>query len=95
MDAAEILAICYQSQIVIHEVFLNLSQGVALTHLYFVCNGKVFFFLFLLFHVYGYFACIYVYVSHAYLVSMDTRRVSDPLELELQAVVNHHVGAGN
>lgn len=23
------------------------------------------------------------------------RRVPDPLELELQAVVNHHVGAGN
>lgn len=25
----------------------------------------------------------------------ELKRVSDPLELELEAVVNHHVGAGN
>jgi hypothetical protein len=27
--------------------------------------------------------------------SMEARRGSDPLELELQIVVNYHVGAGN
>ena len=37
-----------------------------------------------LFHVHWCFTCMYMY-----------ERVSDPLELELQTVVNCHVGVGN
>jgi hypothetical protein len=41
------------------------------------------------------FACIYVCVLYAYSTHRDQRRVSDPLELELQLSVSCHVGAGN
>lgn len=37
------------------------------------------------------FSCMYVWATHACLV----KRVWDPLELELQMVMNYHVGAGN
>lgn len=36
--------------------------------------------------VYGYFACMYVSVSHAHLISTEARRVSDSLGPELQVV---------
>ena len=40
---------------------------------------------------------MYVYVSRVCVLGalVGQTRVSDPLELELQMVVNHHVGAGN
>ena len=41
------------------------------------------------------FACMYICTLYAYRVHRDQKRGSDPLELELQMVVGHHVGAGN
>lgn len=36
-----------------------------------------------------------MFVHHMLAVLVKDRRVSDPLELELQAAVGHYVGAGN
>ena len=36
-----------------------------------------------------------MYVHHVCLVPTETKRALDPLELELQVVVNLHVGAAN
>jgi hypothetical protein len=41
------------------------------------------------------FACMYICTLYAYRVHRDQKRGSDPLELELQMVEGHHVGAGN
>ena len=50
----------------------------------------------LLIYVYRYFACMRVYELHACPVPEEAGRgVSGPLELELQMVVNHQVGAEN
>ena len=38
---------------------------------------------------------IFKNLSQMYLFSVEVRRVSDPLVLELRMVANHHVGAGN
>lgn len=50
----------------------------------------------------SYFYCIvfmparmYVYASCACSVHKGQKKALDPLELKLQTVVNHHVGAGN
>lgn len=54
-------------------------------HLPLPCIWGFFLMIYLfLFRVHWCFACVNVHV-----------RVSDPLELELQTVVNHYVGAGN
>lgn len=37
---------------------------------------------------------VYDYVPHEYLVPDEGQRVPDNLELELQMVVNHYMGAG-
>lgn len=41
------------------------------------------------------FACIHVSISHVSSVCGGQNWVLDPLELELQMVLNHHVGARN
>lgn len=67
------------------------------TMCYYVSNWKgewVFIFRFFrLFYVF--FACVYAYAPHVYLVSTGQKRVLDALELELQIAVDHHMGAGN
>lgn len=45
--------------------------------------------LFVLFNMYWYFVCTYVCVLRG------QKRALNPLGLELQKVVSHHVGAGN
>ena len=47
-----------------------------------------------LFYVYGCFACIYVHAPSVYDALRDKEEVV-LLELELQMIVSHHVGAGN
>ena len=57
---------------------------------------KIFFFIIILFSVYGYFAFMYVCTPHC--VSGTHRvqkRASDILELELQTAVSCHVSAEN
>lgn len=49
--------------------------------------------VYLLFCVYVLFLCVYVH--QMYIGAYRHQRASDPLVLELQAVVNHYVGAGN
>lgn len=49
--------------------------------------------VYLLFCVYVLFLCVYVH--QIYIGAYRHQRASDPLVLELQAVVNHYVGAGN
>lgn len=44
--------------------------------------------------MYGYFACIYVYVTHEYSAPRG-QGVTDPLEVDLHVVVNHSVGGRN
>ena len=46
-------------------------------------------------YVYGCFACMYVCVSLVRLVLAEVREGTSPLELELQIIVRHHVGARN
>lgn len=41
------------------------------------------------------FAYLYVSVMHAFSDQGDQMRVLEPLELDLQEVVIHHVGTGN
>lgn len=55
---------------------------------------KLFLGLFILVYDYVCFAFVHVYAVHAYLVSMESERESDPLKRELDIVVSH-VGAGN
>ena len=45
--------------------------------------------------MYGYFVCMYVCVLCVPGTGGGQKRASYLLELELQMVVNHHVGAGN
>ena len=45
--------------------------------------------------MYRYFSCICVCVPHTHSVQECQKKMSDPLELELQTVVSCHVGAGN
>ena len=47
------------------------------------------------FTVYGYFAFMCVHVLCECGTSGGQKRALDPLELELQMVVSHHVAAGN
>lgn len=46
-----------------------------------------------LYEGFGYIHC--VYESHICLVQLEVKRISDPMELELQMVVRPHAGAGN
>lgn len=39
--------------------------------------------------------CLYMCVYHVCLLPSDTERTSDPLEVELQTVVNSHMDSGN
>lgn len=39
--------------------------------------------------------CVHICAPWAFLLPTEARRVSDPLELELEADVGSHVGAGN
>lgn len=43
--------------------------------------------------MYGIFACMYVCALSAHSAHGSQRRVLDPLELELEMSVSHHVGA--
>lgn len=45
--------------------------------------------------LYECFACMYVCVQCTSMISRGQKRESNALELELQLVVNHHVGAKN
>lgn len=56
--------------------------------------GIVFTFLSILFYVYGCCACMYVFAPHVCSVLKGQKRVSDPLELELELVVSHQMDAG-
>jgi hypothetical protein len=47
------------------------------------------------FYVCGHFANMYVCAPHVCSAHGNQKKVSDSLELELQTVVNLHVGAGN
>ena len=44
--------------------------------------------------MYGYSAGMHVCIAYLYSAQRNQKRASDPLELELQTVVNLHVGAG-
>jgi hypothetical protein len=46
-------------------------------------------------YVHRYFACIYVWALHACSIHADWKGALDPMEVEVQVVVCHHVGAGN
>ena len=45
--------------------------------------------------MYASFACMYVCAVHTCSAHRDGKRVIDPLGLELQMFVSHHVGSGN
>ena len=45
--------------------------------------------------MFGYMACVYVYVPDVCLVPKRSQKMSDPLKLGLEVVVSHHVGARN
>ena len=45
--------------------------------------------------MYGYLACMYSYVSRVPDTLRGQKRELDPLELELNMILSHHVGAGN
>lgn len=62
---------------------------------FFVCLCSSFMIV-LLFYGCKCFSCMYVYLPHACLVPTESqKREPDPLELELQVFLDHHVGAGN
>ena len=46
-------------------------------------------------YVHRNFACIYVWALHACSIHADWKGALDPMEVEVQVVVCHHVGAGN
>ena len=58
-------------------------------------QGPDLFFLDLSYYTNECFACMHVYIPCAHLVTTEVLRELDLLELELQMVVNHHVGAQN
>lgn len=54
----------------------------------------IFFLLIYLFLICECFACLYVYALCTCTSCRSQRRISDPLELDLQKVVSHQVDAG-
>ena len=53
------------------------------------------FIFYYLFCVHRRLACMYICVPSVHGVCRNNKRVSGPLELELQIVTIHHMGAGN
>lgn len=47
--------------------------------------------LIILFSMYGYFACVYVYVLYPCNACRVQKKVLEPLELEIHVVMSHHV----
>lgn len=41
------------------------------------------------------FACVYICIPHSCIAYVGQKATLDPLELELEVVVSHHVGAEN
>lgn len=73
---------------------ISVSLGFVTLYAYSVCVCELKMCLYLL-YMHGYFPCMYVCVSHVYSDCRGQRMVSDPLNLELQMVASHHVGAEN
>lgn len=48
---------------------------------------------FILFHMFGWFAYVYMYVTYAAGAYRGQQRVFQPLELQMQVAVSHCVGA--
>lgn len=63
--------------------------------LYLRCHPFCFFTNLFLFYLYEYIAYMYISEPTSYSARGGQKRASDPLELELQAVVICYVGAGN